>query len=358
MPNDTIKTDTILKCLLATGLLIFILYAGKTLFIPLCYGLFIAVVLYPVCRWLEQHHWPKSIAIAFSLLLVAILFVGLLWLLVLQVNSFGKDLQELKAKVTPSLNGLQQWLAGNFDISIAAQNEWLAGIAKKMTDNSGGFLAGTFNKTTAGLFTLFIVPVFAALFLYNRKDFVLFLEKLSGSKNHNKLHNILHQSVNTYSHFIRGMIFVYLIVGVLNSAGLLALGIKHAVLFGFLAAFMTIIPYIGIFISALLPVTVAWLTKDSIWYPLGVVAVFVLVQYLEANIIFPRVVAAQLNISTWITLVAIIAGGILWGVSGMILCIPCVGILKIISDYIPSMAALNVLLKRSDAKPQHAATKK
>lgn len=78
---------------------------------------------------------------------------------------------------------------------------------------------------------------------------------------------------------------------------------------------MTIIPYLGIIISALLPITIAWITKDSIWYPIGVVGVFILVQYLEANVIFPKVVAKQLNISTWATLVAIIAGGILWGMS-------------------------------------------
>ncbi|MEP7110881.1 MAG: AI-2E family transporter [Ferruginibacter sp.] len=87
------------------------------------------------------------------------------------------------------------------------------------------------------------------------------------------------------------------------------------------------------------------------WYPLGVVVVsFLIVQYLEANIFFPRVVATQLNVSTWITLVAIIAGGILWGVNGMILFIPVVGILKMITDYIPEWEAVNILLKRNKSK--------
>ncbi len=111
---------------------------------------------------------------------------------------------------------------------------------------------------------------------------------------------------------------------------------------------MTIVPYIGIIASALLPISVAWITKDSIWYPLGVIAVFGFVQYLEANIIFPRVVAEQLNVSTWATLVAVIAGGILWGVNGMILFIPFVAILKMISDFMPEWEALNVLLRRKE----------
>jgi len=131
---------------------------------------------------------------------------------------------------------------------------------------------------------------------------------------------------------------------------LLALGIRHAVLFGFLTAIMTIIPYAGIIVSALLPVSVAWITKDSIWYPIAVVGVFSFVQYLEANVIFPRIVASELNVSTWTTLVAIIAGGIIWGVSGMILFIPFVGILKVITDNFPEWEALNILLRRSEKK--------
>ena len=142
------------------------------------------------------------------------------------------------------------------------------------------------------------------------------------------------------------MLQVYVIVGILNSIGLLALGIEHAILFGMLTAFMTIIPYIGIFLSALLPVSVAWITMDSIWYPVGVVGVFAFVQYLEGNVIFPKVVGSQLNVSTWATLVAMITGGVLWGVSGMMLFIPFAGILKIISDHIPEMQPINILLER------------
>lgn len=346
----TNQTDTMLKYLLIAILLILILYFGQTLFVPMFYGLFIAIVLYPICRWLENHHFTKSIAISIGLLLVITLFGVLLWILVLQFNSFRQDLPELRSKIDPSLRQLQNWVEANFQITVAAQNTWWENTSEIISGNSGSMLTGTFNKIVSGFFMIFIIPVFAALFLYNRKDFILFLEKSAGNKYVDKLHRILHQTLDTYFHFIKGMIFVYIIVGALNSIGLLALGIKHAILFGFLTAVMTIIPYFGIVISALLPITVAWITKDSIWYPIGVVMVFVFVQYLEANVIFPRVVAIQLNLSTWATLVAIIAGGILWGVNGMILFIPFVGMLKMLTDYIPEWEALNILLRRNEEK--------
>ncbi|MNL40896.1 pheromone autoinducer 2 transporter [compost metagenome] len=81
---------------------------------------------------------------------------------------------------------------------------------------------------------------------------------------------------------------------------------------------------------------------------MGVIAVFVFVQYLEGNIIFPKIVGQQLELSTWATLVAIIAGGIIWGVAGMILFIPLLAILKIVAQNISNWQPLYVLLNRNE----------
>mgnify|MGYP003353239754 FL=1 len=133
-------------------------------------------------------------------------------------------------------------------------------------------------------------------------------------------------------------------VGVLNSIGLLLLGIQQAFLFGFIASILTFIPYVGIMIASLLPITVAWLTKDSLWYPAGVVMVFALVQYLEANVIFPMAVSSRLKISTLVTVVVMFAGGILWGAAGMILFIPFAAIAKLIVDEVDPGGPLARLL--------------
>ena len=107
------------------------------------------------------------------------------------------------------------------------------------------------------------------------------------------------------------------------------------------------IPYAGIIISSLLPITVAWVTTNSLFYPIAIVAIFAFVQYLENAVIFPKVVGESLNVSTWAILVALMAGGLLWGVSGMVLFMPFVAILKIISDNIEELRPVNILLGRS-----------
>ena len=144
-----------------------------------------------------------------------------------------------------------------------------------------------------------------------------------------------------------GMVKVYAIVGVLNTLGLLLLGVPNALLFGMLTALMTIIPYVGILLSSLLPITVAWMATGSIWSPIGVIAVFALVQYLEANIIFPKVVGTQLGLNTLASIVIVLAGALLWGVSGMILFLPYVSIVMIIGEDIPGWRPLILLLGRA-----------
>lgn len=330
----------------AAILIIAILYFGSSLFVPMCYGLLLAIVLYPLCRWMESKGIPRTISIAVCLLLVTVLFTLLVSILIVQFDVFRKDLPDLLKKFDQAALNLQQWIKVHLGVSVSAQHKWWDSAVQSAGNNSGTILTNVIYATVGTFATLLLIPVYTALFLYNRTSFVMFLSRVVPDKQKTYLPQLLQKVVTTYAHFIKGTAIVYLIVGALNSIGLLLLNIPHAILFGMLTAIMTIIPYVGIVVSALLPISVAWLTKDSVAYPLGVVAIFTFVQYLEANIIFPKVVATQLNVSTWATLVAIIAGGLLWGISGMILFIPFVGILKIIFDQIPSWRVFNILLAR------------
>ncbi len=166
--------------------------------------------------------------------------------------------------------------------------------------------------------------------------------------NRESLREIISLTVTAYYSFIKGMAIVYLVVGILNSIGLLLLGVPHAILFGFIAAVLTFIPYFGIMVGSLLPITVAWVTYNSIWYPIGIIAIFAVVQYLEANIIFPLAVSNRLNVNTFVMLVAIFVGGVLWGLAGMILFVPFVGIAKLIADHNPKWKTLSMILGVSE----------
>ena len=342
MQPNTNRISSLLKYLQVILFSAMLLYFGKTLFIPLFFGLLIAIVMYPICKWLEQHGWGKPLAITLCLLIVAVLFAGLLALLVWQVKTFSKDVPGMINRLEASVHEFQKWMAVNFGAVNNIQYNW----GEKLTGAVSSALQSTLKTTVSTLFILFLTPVYTALFMYHRKVFVQYLKSITPATYQQPLDAILQQTIHTYFNYIKGMILVYLLVGILNSIGLLVLGVKHAILFGMLCAIMTIIPYAGIFVSALLPIAVVWMDTGNVWYPVAVIMIFSFVQYLEANVIFPKVVGTQLNVSTFAMLVAIIAGGIIWGVAGMVLFIPFVAILKIVSENIKEWEPLNLLLSR------------
>ncbi len=321
-----------------------LLYFGKVLFVPLFFGLLIALVMYPVSRWLELHGCNRPLAITACLLIVTLLIAALVLLLVWQVKMFSADAPQLFKKTGGLLQQFTTWLAVNTGIMFTVPENGYEQLLLAAAGSVQQLLQGIFN----GLVSFFLVPVYTALFLYHRSTLVRSLQAITPAVNRAELAVALNQTVQTYFNYIKGMVLVYIIVGVLNSAGLFIIGVHHPVMFGMLCAIMTIIPYFGIIISALLPISSIWLQTGNPWYAVAVVAVFVVVQYLEANIIFPKVVGKQLHINTLVTLIAIIAGGVIWGVEGMILFIPFLAILKIASAHIKTLEPLGLLLGRND----------
>lgn len=333
-----------------------ILYFGRNLFIPISFALLISFILYPICRWLESKGFSRVLAIAVSLSLLVILGVLLVALLASQFISFLDEWPLLQAKFDRSISEVSKTLADVFSISKDQQKQW---VAKIMEQSGSNLLAVLKNAISASAFStvlLVLIPVYTALLLYYRLYWMKVLGRIFPHERSESLRSMIALSIGAYYNFVKGMAVVYLVVGSLNSIGLLLLGIPHAILFGFIASILTIVPYVGIIAGSLLPMAMAWITYDSIWYPIGIAGIFTFVQYLEANVIFPIAVSSRLNVNTLVMLVVIFAGGILWGVAGMILFVPFVGIAKLVADHNPNWKTISMVLgmennERKRAKP-------
>ena len=327
-----------------------VLYFGREVLVPLSFAALISFVLYPVCAWLERKGAGRLTAIIISIFLLMLLGLLLVALLVNQFMGFVNEWPSLQVKLNQAFADLSRYLVEVFNLSREQQRN----IMSRMSDQSGGNLLAvirnTLSASAVSAVLLFLIPVYAVLILYYRHHWLNILYRLFPSERAESLREILWLTIKTYYNFIKGMALVYLIVGMLNSLGLLLLGIPHPFLFGFIASILTFIPYVGIIVGSLLPISMAWITYDSIWYPLGIVAVFTFVQYLEANVIFPVAVSSRLNVNTLVMLIAIFVGGILWGMAGMILFVPFVGILKLIADHNPNWKTMSMILGMENPK--------
>lgn len=338
------KDESFLRVLQYIVFISVILYFGSDIFIPLSFAALISFTLYPICIWLERRKVPRMAAIVISVFLLLLFGGGMVLLLVQQFISFLKEWPAIHLKLSESIDHLSQLIIDYYSISKEQQQQWLAQVANQ---SSGDVLRYLFQAVSASTFSavlLILIPVFAVLILYYRHVLVAVTYRLFPGERHEDIKSLLFLTIAAYYNFIKGMIVVYAVVGVLNSIGLLILGVPHAVFFGFMAAILTFIPYIGIMVGSLLPIAMSWITFNSIWYPVGVILIFAFVQYLEANVIFPLAVSNRLNVNALATLIVIIAGGLLWGVAGMILFVPFLGIVKLVVDNHPKMKTWSMLL--------------
>ena len=289
-------------------------------------------------------------AVILSISMVFIFLIALLYLLTAFTLNFVKELPQLKKEIIQGLEGLSIFIASSFSINEELQQQYITNIIENSSSYFVPFIQSLFIESSLFLALMVLIPVFSALILYYRHLLVDALFHFLPGSSHASILEVVKLTISSYFRFIKGMIVVYIIVGLLNSLGLLLLGIPNAFLFGFLVSVMTFIPYVGIVISSLLPVSVAWYTYHSVWYPLGVIGIFTVVQYIEANIIFPVAVGKQLRINSLILLVMILIGGVLWGAAGLILFVPFTSVLKLIADRNSKLKGFSILLGDGNKK--------
>jgi predicted PurR-regulated permease PerM len=215
-------------------------------------------------------------------------------------------------------------------------------MAKEGAKAVSGYVGGFLLSTTNTISTMIQIPIYLFLLLIYREKFKQFFLSLIPNKNEELAWK--KDIDNVIQGYISGLLLVTLIVAVLNTIGLLVLGVDHAIFFGILSGVLTIIPYVGIFIGALFPFLMALITKDSIWYGIGVIIVFTVVQFLEGNFITPRITGSKVSINALAAIIALLIGGKILGIAGMILAVPAIGILKILLSYSERLKHFVILL--------------
>jgi predicted PurR-regulated permease PerM len=311
---------------------IFVLHALKEILIPLLFAVLISILLHPVCERMEKWRFPRILAITLSILLFIIVIAVLIYLVSVQVAGFADELPRITEKAEAYLDQLFVMGEQYFGISRSEQVTEAQKYLVNLLSDSRALLLGTLVATTSTLTTVTLVPLYVFFFLLYRDFFRQFVHKAFYKVPNFKLDKVLNKIYEVIQSYMAGLLLVIGIVGILNTIGLLLLGIDYAVFFGFLAAFLILIPYIGILIGSLFPALMSIITEDSAWYALGVVGVMGFVQFLEGNFITPNIVGSKVSVNPLAAIVMLLLGGQLWGLPGLILALPLTAILKVIMD--------------------------
>lgn len=327
--------------LLGLALVVLTLHIAADLIFPLFFAAIFAIMLHPVEQWLLRRKVPPLLAIALTVVLGVAALLALLYFIYMEAVQLASQLPVFKAKLFQTTVLVEQWLSARFGLT----NQKLMGYLNEASSRAMGMAGGTLTAVSGLLVVATLLPVYIfLLFLYQRRLVDFLTQVFSGRRTDTGVAEVLHESKAAIQSYMVGLLIEGSIVAVLNVAGLLALGIPYALLLGVLGALLNFIPYVGGLAAILLPVLMAFVTKDGYGYPAAVVAVYLLIQFIDNHYLIPRIVASKIKVNALVAIVGVLVGNAIGGVAGMFLALPVIAILKIICDRIDSLKPWGLLL--------------
>ena len=323
------------------GLILFVytIFVLREILIPIAFSLMLAILLNPLSNWFSSKKVPKVISIFLSLFIAFIVIAAIAYFLSSQVASFSDQWPLLKKRFAELFSQLQVMMDQQLNINIEKQNEWIAQAESGMQPIIGQTLGTVFSS----LALIFLLPVYTFLFMFYKSLILDFFYEVFG-KNSKEVGVVLSQTKEAIQSYMVGLLIEALIVASLNSVALLILGVKYAILLGVLGAILNVLPYIGGIIAIAMPLIIATITKDGFQTQLGIIGAYLVIQFIDNHFLIPYIVSSKVKINALISLIIVILGGAVWGISGMFLSIPTIAVLKIIFDRIPELKPWGKLL--------------
>ncbi len=279
-------------------------------------------------------------AIILAMFIALVLIAGLIFFLSSQIAQFGESAPLLTQKFNHLLVEGQNWLQQDFGIDVQKQMQLL----NEAMNSSKAVIAQTLGTALGILGVVVLIPVYVFLLLWNKTRILNFLYEVFAEEHSRKVADVLSETKMAIQGYMVGLLIEAAIVATLNSTALLILGVKYAILFGVLGALLNMIPYLGGIIAILLPVLMATITKDGYSTQLGIIGAYAIIQFIDNNFLVPNIVSSKVQINALVSIIIVLLGGALWGISGMFLSIPFLAIIKIIFDRIDDLKPWGRLL--------------
>jgi len=318
--------------------------------VPLAMAGLLAVLLRPVEDRLLRLGMHKVFAISLALLLAIVVLSGLAIALSMQLSDFTDDIPKLRQNLSDLLDEARQWVRREYNVSYRQQEKYIEKAQTQTLDSLQ--TTDTLGVITGPLGTLTLVPIYVFLLLYYRSMLLHFVVVLFAEKYAERVREVLGEIKAVVQSYVVGLLIETACVAALNSVGLLILGVQYAVLLGIIAAILNLIPYIGGLAATFLTMLVCFGNQPDPSILLGVFGVFIFVQFVDNNVLVPLIVASKVRVNALVSVVGVLVGGALAGVSGMFLSIPAIAIMKVIFDRVDSLRPWGVLL--GDQTPEQA----
>ncbi len=327
------------KILLAAILISVVLYYGKEFFVLITFAGFFAMLMTPISNRLENRGVSRLLSTIISISLILAVIAGILFLLSAQITNIGRELPQIESKFQRAIIGVQYWLSENLGVSSEQ--------IKDHTTNAFGTAGRIITGIVKSIFTIIgrfiLVLVFTFLFLLQRDKYKNFVVMLSKEEKRKETEAVIDKISKIAYHYLAGRLLAVFIIGILYAIGFSIIGLKDGIILSALAALVTIIPYIGALLGGLIPFSMS-VVDGTLNHTVWVVVIILIINTIDHYFIEPYVVGGSVSISPVFTILILILGGVIWGLAGIVLFLPLLGILKIIFENVEGLGPYAYLI--------------
>jgi predicted PurR-regulated permease PerM len=320
------------------------LYFAAEFLIPVALAAVFSMLFIRFCNWLESKGIKRGLAslicIVAFLLTIAVIILLMSW----QLSSLADNMDHMKNKLIELFNNMRVWLNKTVGITYKQQEKLINQQDPSGTGTAGSMAMSFATGTFSILINALLVTVYMYLFLYYRSHIKNFILKLTDYGDKALANEIVNKSGKVAQKYLSGLGAMIFILWVMYGIGFSLVGVENAIFFAILCGVLEIIPFVGNLtgtsITVLSVIVQGGDSKMVIW----VLVTYFIVQFIQTYILEPLVVGEQVSINPLFTIMSIVVGEMVWGVSGMILAIPLLGIVKIICDHVPELQPYGFLI--------------
>ena len=322
---------------IAAAVFFLLLWGLGTVMLPFLVGGAIAYFLDPIADRLERMGLSRTAATA-TISLIALLIFALLALLI--VPMLVRQLVQLVNAAPTIVGQLQQFLTERFPQIMDSESvvrDTLGAIGKTIQAR-GGELASTLLSSAMSVINavvfIVVVPVVAFYLLLDWDPMIARIDQLLPRDHQETIRAIGRDIDRVLAGFVRGQVSVCMILGTFYSVALMLAGLQFGLIVGAIAGLVTFIPYVGAIIGGSLAIGLALFQFWGDWVQIGIIAaIFAVGQFLEGNIITPRLVGKSVGLHPVWLLFALSAFGTVFGFVGMLVAVPVAAALGVLARF-------------------------
>jgi predicted PurR-regulated permease PerM len=344
------KLGKAVRILLIIVVSIYALYHARPFLVPVAFGALLSMLLVPISRWLEHKGVNKTVSTLLSILAFVIVFAGIITFISWQVADLAKDASQIEQQVGAKYNQIRDFIAEKAGIPPQKQQEIVQQQQKSSTGKMSAMITGFLSGLGTFLTSFLLVLVYVFLFIYFRGHIKAFILRLVPQQDKANAQKIVTTSQKVAQKYLTGLSFMIIILWVMYGIGFSIVGVKNALFFAVLCGLLEIIPFVGNLTGTLLTIGTSLVQGGDMNMVIGIAITYGLVQFIQSYVIEPLVVGAEVSLNPLFTIIGIVAGEMIWGIPGMILAIPIMGIAKIICDNIEPLKPFGFLLGGANGK--------